>query len=216
MKTMFIMFAIALVMVLATVLACAWLENRKHAYRVRGFKSAMLFLMLGIEAALGLPAAFVRWQRYRKHQTCLMANGFTPSTHEKETTKFSAVAIATRYLLGKQSGATGVVVCGAGDRALFVIKDTVSAAELVLSANLSPVGCIMLGVTNDTIPMVAAGALNVGDIVYPVAAGQVNTYVGLGSSGTNYPCGIVVGSPATQAGDIVEVMGMLEPQSSTN
>jgi len=72
----------------------------------------------------------------------------------------------------------------------------------------------MLNVTDETVPMIAAGAIAVGAVVYPVANGQVNTYVGLGSTGSNYACGIVVGQPATQAGDIVEVSSLIELQVS--
>jgi hypothetical protein len=51
-------------------------------------------------------------------------------------------------------------------------------------------------------------------VIYPAPNGQVNTYVGLGSTGTNYPCGIVVAQPAAQQGDIVEVQAMLSVSSA--
>jgi len=171
-------------------------------------------LIMLIGAAVGLPAAAARWVRNRGVEVVLAANAFTPSTHEKVTTKFSASAIATRYLLGKFHGTAATAALGfvitttQGDRALFVIADTVSATDLTNTSNAAPVECIMLGVTNDTVPMVANAALAVGTVVYPDTGGMVNSYAGAGS-GTAFPCGVIVGSPSAQSGDIVEVMGCI-------
>ena len=167
-------------------------------------------LIMLIEAAVGLPAAAARWVRNWGQDIVLAANAFTPATHQKNITKFSAVAIATRYLLGKFHGTAAnaalgqVITTTQGDRALFVIQDTVSATDLTNTSNFAPVGCIMLGVTDETVPMIANAALAVGTVVYPDTGGTVNSYAGAGS-GTAFPCGVVVGQPSAQAGDIVEV-----------
>ncbi len=163
------------------------------------------FLMKFLEAAAGLPVAVVRGIKNIGAQVALACNAFTPSTHEKTISKFSASAIATRYLLAKSDGtATGITICTQGDRALFVVADTQSTAADLALTTPNTVACIMLGVTNDSVPMIAAAALTVGTIVYPDTGGKVNTYAGAGS-GTAFPCGIVVGSPSAQDGDIVEV-----------
>lgn len=177
-------------------------------------------LIMLIEAAVGLPAAAARWVRNRGKDIVLAANAFTPSTHEKVITKFSAVAIATRYLLGKFHGTAAnaalgqVIITGSTDRALFVIQDTVSATDLSNTSNFAPVGCIMLGVTNDTVPMVAASAIAVGTVVYPAALGTVDAYTPSGA-GVAFPVGVVVGSPSSQAGDIVEVASSIGFVAST-
>ena len=172
-------------------------------------------IVMLIGALVGLPAAAVRWAKYHGRETVTAANAFTPSQHKNVITQFTKVTIATRYLLGKSDGTqTGVLVAGLGDRAMFVIKDTTATLDLSLD-NPTPVSCIMLGVTDETVPMIAAGPIAVGTIVYPVANGQVNSYVGLGSTGSNYPCGIVVANASVQAGDIVEVMSTVEYQIAT-
>ena len=168
-----------------------------------------------LEAVVGFPPAVVRAFKSVGQQVTLACNAFTPSIHKKNITKFTGVAIATRYLLGKSDGTqTGVTVCTLGDRALFVITDTASSVDISLD-NPSPVNCQMLAATDESVPMIAAGAIAVGTVVYPVANGQVNSYVGLGSSGSNYACGIVVANASAQAGDILEVMPLCEIQTST-
>lgn len=174
------------------------------------------FFLKMLEAVVGFPPAIARTCRNLGTAFVVAANQFTPSVHCNTITKFTGVAIAVRYSLGKSDGTpNGVVVCAAGDRAMFVIKDTTSTTQDLSLLNPTPVACIMLGVTNETVPMIAAGAIAVGSVVYPVANGQVNTYVGLGSSGSNFACGIVVASPSNQAGDFLEVMPLLEMQVST-
>ena len=171
-------------------------------------------LIMLIEAAVGLPAAAARWVRNRGQDIVLAANAFTPSTHAKVITKFSASVIATRYLLGIFHGTAATAALGfvitatQGSRALFVIANTASATDLTNTGNAAPVECIMLGVTDDTVPMVANAALAVGTVVYPDTGGTVNSYAGAGS-GTAFPCGVVVGQPSAQAGDIVEVMSCI-------
>lgn len=182
-------------------------------------KKFNMFLTAIVFAISSAPAAFQRALRYGfgcPH----FANGLEigAGTHHRTTTKFTTVTITTRHLLYKfdTSDATGkkIVVCGAQDRAVFAVPDEVSATDI---ANRSPfpIEAIMLGVTSNSVRMISAGALNPGDVVYPAAAGQVNTYVGLGSTGTNYPCGVVLVG-ATAAGQIIEVAAMLEVQSATN
>lgn len=169
-----------------------------------------------IYALAGLPSALSRRVRNLGRETVEACNAFTMSRHHESINKTTANAITSRWLLGKSSGAGGVVVCGLGDRAEYVISDEISAARLSDLGGTYNIACLLLGNQERTVPMVAAGALNPGDVVYPVANGQVNTYVGRGSTGTNYPCGIVVAQPSTQAGDIVEVQPFLGINSSTN
>lgn len=170
-------------------------------------------LIRALEAVVGFPAAVARKVRTLGYSVVLAANAFTPSTHKKTITKFTGTAIATRYLLAKSDGTqTGITICGAGDRAMFCVMDTAGTTELALT-NPAPVSCIMLGVTDETVPMIAsAGGINPGDVVYPAANGQVSKYPG---NGTNYPCGMVVANGSAQAGDILEVMAVLEFQAAT-
>ena len=173
-----------------------------------------------IYAAVGLPAAAVRWVRNIGRETVTACNAFTPAQHKNSKTQFSKVAITTRYLLGKFStnaadAAAGVVVItGQGDRALFIIADTVSSTDLSYDGTYAPVECLMIGSINKTVPMIANAALTVGTVVYPDTGGTVNTYAGAGS-GTAYSCGVVVGQPSAQAGDIVEVEPLLSTAAST-
>ena len=168
-----------------------------------------------LEAVVGFPPACVRALKNVGQQVALACNAFAPSIHKKSITKFTGTAIATRYLLAKSDGtATGITICGAGDRALFSVTDTASATDISLT-NPQAVACQMLSATDESVPMIAAGAIAVGQVVYPVANGQVNTYVGLGSSGSNYACGIVIANASAQAGDILEVMPLVEIQTST-
>lgn len=221
----FIIWVLTMVTILlATVLACSWLAQRKHAPRrkLREMKrNAALWAAFWWDQIVEVPTWFTARIKWKRPMLRLMANvidSFTPMTHEKVITKFTASAITTRYTLFKplltDTTQTQITICGAGDRALFCVADTVSTTDLGL-ANPAPVECIMLGTTHDSVPMIAAGVLNVGDIVYPAANGQVNTYVGLGSTGTNYSCGVVVANPALVAGDIVEVMSLFSQNSST-
>ena len=172
------------------------------------------YLFPFIAAVVGIPPAAVRFARNLGKQVVLAANAFTPSVHKKVITKFTGSAIASRWLVGKQSGATTVGVAGFGDRAQFVFTDAPQALDITLD-NPAPVGVIMLGATDESIPMVAgSGGINVGDVVYPAPGGQVDTYAHQGSSGTNFPCGIVVANPSTQQGDIIEVQGLLSVNSA--
>lgn len=171
-----------------------------------------------LAAVVGFPPAAVRFVKNIGRQTVLACNAFTPSVHRNSITKFTSAAITTRYLLGKFDSANltnGVAVAGLGDRAFFVIADTAATATDLALTTPAPVNCLMLDSINETVPMVAAGAIAVGTVVYPVANGQVNSYVGLGSTGTNYPCGVVVANASAQAGDILEVMPTLGIASAT-
>lgn len=179
-------------------------------------KSIKNFLMVALTAIVGIPPNLVRAYKYGRVTVALACNAFTPSTHCKTITKFTAAAITTRYLLAKSDGtATGITICTSGDKAMFIVKDTASASADLSLTNPAPVACIMLGVTDETVPMIAARALAVGTVVYPGLLGQVDSYVGLGSTGTNYPVGVIVANASAQAGDIVEVMSVLEFQSAT-
>ena len=162
-----------------------------------------------IEAVVGFPPACVRALKNIGQQVTLACNAFTPGIHRESITKFSTAVIATRYLLAKSDGtATGFTICTSGDKADFVVSDTVSSTELS-AVTPAPVNCFMLGASGCTVPMIAARAIACGAFVYPGLLGQADTYVGLGSTGTNYACGKVVAQPAAQAGDIIEVMPIL-------
>lgn len=166
-----------------------------------------------LEAVVGFPAAVARKVRTMGQEIACAANAFTPSTHKKTITKFTGTAIATRYLLAKSDGTqTGITIAGAGDRALFCVMDTASSTDISLT-NPAPVSCIMLGATDETVPMIAAaGGIVPGTVVYPAANGQVQAYPG---SGNNYPCGVCIANGSTQAGDIIEVMSCVEMQTAT-
>jgi len=171
------------------------------------------FTML-LEAVVGFPPAVVRRIKNMGRDVVLACNAFTPSFHKGKITKTSSVAIATRYLLGKSDGTqNGVTVCTTGDRAIYVIEDTVSATDLALLTPAS-VSALIIGVYDQTVPMIAAGAIAANTVVYPVANGQVNSYVGLGSTGTNYPVGITINASAN-AGDVLEVIPFISIASAT-
>lgn len=179
------------------------MKTKKH-----NILSAILFAIVAAYIwAVEALASFRRSLRHGFGQPYFANAEIGAGTHHKVLNKFSAVAITERHLLYKfdSTDATGkrIVVCGAQDRAVFVVPEEVSTLMLT-GVNPAPVEAIMLGVSDDSVRMVAAGALNPGDVVYPAAAGRVNTYVGLGSTGTNYPVGVVLVG-ATAAGQIVEV-----------
>ena len=120
-----------------------------------------------LAAVVGFPPAAVRFVKNIGRQTVLACNAFTPSVHRNSITKFTSAAITTRYLLGKFDSANltnGVAVAGLGDRAFFVIADTAATATDLALTTPAPVNCLMLDSINETVPMVAAGAIAVGTV----------------------------------------------------
>jgi len=188
-------------------------DSKRNRSARRKIRNLALAFTMGVEMALALPSQFRRAMKYRgRGLTPYFANAeIGEGTHENTTTKFSAVAITTRHLLYKfdpnDATTKQLVVCGAGDRAIFVVPDECSTTDLN-NQSPAPIEAIMLGSTNNSVRMVAAGAITAGSIVYPAASGQINTYVGLGSTGTNFPCGIAITS-STVAGQVIEVMAEL-------
>lgn len=163
-------------------------------------------------AALAAPAAFLRACRFGfgcPH----FANGLEigAGTHQHTTTKFTAVAIATRHCLYKfdSTDPTGkrIVVCGLQDRAIFAVPDEVSATDLT-NRSPFPIESIMLGVTSKSVRMIANAALTPGTVVYPTTLGYVDSYANIGT-GSNYPCGIVIVGSTAQ-GQIIEVMSTVD------
>lgn len=90
-------------------------------------------------------------------------------THKGVLSLESSAAIATRYLIGKIGADEGkvAVVSATADQPLFVITDEASAAG-------QSVACQILGVSERTIPVVAAGAFDEAVDLYATAAGKVS------------------------------------------
>jgi hypothetical protein len=116
---------------------------------------------------------FVSWiaSRPRGHQLHPLANTLPANVGSSKNSRryLSSAAIATRYLLAKVGADDEhiAVVAATADKPIGVITDEAAAAE-------DPVNVELLGVTNRTLPMVAAGAIAIGADVYATAAGKVD------------------------------------------
>lgn len=118
-------------------------------------------------------------------------------SHKSSRPYLSSAAIATRYLLAKVGADDEhiAVVAATSDKPIGVISDEASAAE-------EPVNVELLGVTNRTLPLVAAAAITVGADVYSTAAGKVD--VKPTAAGTYWRVGVALTAPGA-ANDPVEV-----------
>lgn len=193
-----------------TLIFLAYLFVRPKAKSVRN--TFAMLIALALHSLMDLKLA-LRWGRSPYFANAEIGAG----THHRVTTKFTNAQITTRHLLYKfdTTDATGkrIVPCGLGDRAIFAVPDEVLALDLIDTNNLAPIEAIMLGVTSNSVRMIANAALTPGTVVYPAANGTVDSYANIGT-GSNFACGVVlVGSTAN--GQIIEVASFIELQVST-
>ena len=117
-------------------------------------------------------------------------------THEDSITKLADAALTDRHLLVKfGSDADHIAVNGASDDPLGVCNDEPSAAER--EANV-----IILGVSHNTVLMVASEAITAGERVYTAASGKVQDEPS--AAGTYYCVGRALNAASTD-GDEIEV-----------
>lgn len=120
-------------------------------------------------------------------------------THLCNITKQAETAIAAKYLLGKLSGTAGIAVNGAADAPIGVITDEGAQGDDV---NVSLLGCA------ETLKMIAAGNIAVGNILVPAADGKVQALST--TSGTYNKIGIAMNTAA--ANGVVEVLSCVPQQ----
>jgi hypothetical protein len=118
-------------------------------------------LLITVLFALGI--SLVRW--HSSH--IVVASNSAGIHHGGRVTRTSVGAIATRYLVVKQSGTDlGVEACGATDHPLGIATDEAEDAG-------TPLMTIMPGAAECTIKVVPAVAILAGDVLYTSATGQV-------------------------------------------
>lgn len=115
-------------------------------------------------------------------------------------TLLSSAAVATRYLLGKWGADYTKVaaVAAASDEPIGVITDEASAAG-------EPLFVELLGLTNRTVPVVAAAAITLNADLYSDGTGKVTTKPT--AAGTYWRVGKAL-QPADADGDVIEMMPM--------
>lgn len=151
---------------------------------------SILIPIVIVASAFGATLALLRPGRGRA-----FANS-TGATHRGSVTRLTDSALATRNLLGiTGSDASHVAICGASNVPLGVIADEAAAAGEDVAVQL-------LGSSASTLSMVAAGAVTAGSLVYTAANGRVSALSA--TSGTYYCVGVAL-SPASAAGDSIEV-----------
>jgi len=131
-----------------------------------------------------------------RHRNQVLLGNIAEGTHEDSITKLADAAQTTRHLLVKiGTDADHIAVCGASNDPLGVCNDEPSAAER--EANV-----ILLGVTHNTVLMVASEAIPAGERVYTAASGKVQDEPS--AAGTYYCVGRAL-TAAGDDGDVIEV-----------
>lgn len=115
---------------------------------------------------------------------------------ESHTTYFAKGSISQANLLGHHDSVNVVKPCSLASALPFctIAKDASAAGESV--------PCFLLGQVPHPIPMVAAGAVTVGTMVYTAASGRVQSLPS--AAGTYYMVGIAL-QTATASGDEILV-----------
>ena len=126
---------------------------------------------------------------------CNVAEG----THLCNITKQASTTIATKYLLGKLSGVSGIAVNGIADAPIGVITDEGATSDDV---NVALLGCA------ETLRMIASSNIAVGDILVPAADGKVQALST--TAGTYNKIGIAMISAAANC--VVEVLSCVPQQ----
>lgn len=211
--TLFLLAAV--VVMLATLFACEWLVNRKHARRqVRQWlahgRSLATWIMFGVSIALGYVTEVRARIRHKRMRLGLAGNVYTgqDKTHQTFINRTPDASVTVRHLLYKKGTDNQhvAVLAAQTDVPLGVIADEWDSTK---DAG-QPVGLIIIGCGPSTVRMRAnAAGLAVGDIVFGVAGGYVDKAANLTGSSTAYQVGIIVdipGQTTTAAqGDVVEV-----------
>lgn len=119
------------------------------------------FLILLAVAILGVATI-----KCHRSQTIVACNG-AGVHHGGKVTRFSVGALASRYVVVKQSGtALGVEVCAATDHPLGILTDEADAAN-------NPVMVIMPGSAETTLKLKPSVAILAGEVLYTGASGKV-------------------------------------------
>lgn len=193
-----ILLWVALMALTSSVVLCAWLNlpKRMRRHRRERFRVATALFMTGTIELLCLPT-----RRWRKLDASPQFANIAEGIHDKgKVTKLVDAALATRYLCVKL-GTDGnhVAIAGAADTPYGVAQDEAAAAE-------DPVNVQCLACAGQTMKVQtdASGALAVGDLVVPAAAGQVKKLAA--GAGNYYIVGMVLNAPTTTAGELFEII----------
>ena len=234
---MFSILFVTVVVMLATLLACVWPANRKHARRqvrqwLASLRALAVWIMFGVEVALGFATEVRARFRHRGFRFGTAANVYTgqDKTHEETISRIPDAAITLRHLLYKKGAGVNTagvlnssiaVIAAQTDVPLFAVADQWETPTAFAATDVGqPVACIMLGVSKSTVRMLAnAAGLVVGDIVYAVAGGYVDKKSNLTASSTAYAVGVIIDVPgqvsSSAQGDVLEVASDVAALTST-
>lgn len=124
-------------------------------------------ILLAILAVALLPLAIVAGKAAGRR---LAANSLDHP--EGKISLAPSAAITTRYLIGKRGASAGLVaVAATTNLPLCIIEDTATADDV--SAG-NPITCRLLGASQGTVRMVAAGVIPIDVDVYSVGSGKVD------------------------------------------
>lgn len=127
-------------------------------------------------------------------RTTVFAN-VSAGTHKGSVTRTLSATVSERYTLVKIGSATNTVEpCGVSDRPLGIATDTGASGEAI-NVNLP-------GTTGQTQLLVAAAAIDAGDLVYVATGGRIQRLPN--TAGQFYKIGTALSSAAA-AGELVEV-----------
>jgi hypothetical protein len=156
--------------------------------------------LLTVLALAAIAWLLVSWSRGFRRGGLLSAINTLPANvgTSKNSRRYRASgALATRYLFVK-AGADDehiAAVTATADKPIGVITDEAAAAE-------DPVNVELIGVTNRTLPLVAAGAIAIAADVYMTATGKVD--IKPTAAGVYWRIGVALTAPGAD-GDSVEV-----------
>lgn len=191
------LIALALIALLATVLACAWLSTPKRNLSTTQFTRQKGFKRHWRRTAR-LPDGLPRLLNFLPGRPLKVefANAVADGTHEGAITRKVDAAVATRYLMAKEgTDDDHVAACAAADIPIGVMTDEAKAAEDNIAIEL-------LGISKRTLLMVASEAIDAGEYVYTAAGGKIQNEPAI--AGTYYLVGKAL-SDAAADGDQVEV-----------
>ncbi|OAM89337.1 DUF2190 family protein [Termitidicoccus mucosus] len=161
------------------------------------YPPAFINAALAVLAVIAFAIVAFAWFAFRFcHRRLVTACNIAEGTHAGRITKFAGAAIGESYLLGKfGADANHVVPAAAADKPIGVITDQAEAAE-------DPVNVSLLGSSDTTILVRAAGEIAAGSYVVPAAAGRVQALPA--AAGTYILVGRAL-TAAAAAGDLVEI-----------
>lgn len=193
-----ILLVAALVALASSALLCAWLKTPKRTRRHYNerVRIVLALFMTGLVELLSLPT-----RRWRKLDNSPQFANLAEGVHNNgKITKLTDAAFTSRFLLFKLgSDGNHVAVAGAADTPYGVCSDESAAAEAEVN-----IQCLACAGQTMRVQTDGSGALVVGDVLVPAAAGQVKKIAA--GAGNYYVVGIVLNAPATTAGEVFEII----------